>query len=267
MYLLESNSNATKLALDSTSSINSIWSPQNAWILYTVIGASILLTLIGIAIIFDICYRCYEFKEQQILDGGPPASPGHQYTYTFGIQVDEASVSFDTKQTIIKLDLLDAKNQYLTSVAIPCFLFKFKQNNQKSNESSPGYPTPFTNINKNKLNYKSLTAIQENWNNTPRGSSIVFHLIRRNPLKDFASIRISHDCFKVNAYITLKHVLIRDDLSKQSARVDLVGKQIFAIHPCPPSGAQVYGAYRVVGSEQFEERKGCYQVLKGFCCL
>lgn len=283
MYLLDSNElfEVTPVPVDfissstiPSSSISSNWS-QNSWFIYTVIGASILLTAIFIAIIYDICYRCYEFREQQIFDGGPPASPGHQYTYTFGIQVDDASLSFDTKQTVIKIDLLDIRNQYLTSVAVPCFVFKFKQNNVKSSDSLPGYPTPFTNNNninnnnnnnssknKNQLNYKSLSLYQESWGNVPKASVIIFHLTRRYPLKDFASIRITHDCFKLNAYITFKYLVIRDDLSKQSAKVELSGKQIFAVHPCPPSGTQVYGAFRVVGDQQLDERKSCIKILK-----
>lgn len=236
--------------------------PQFNWILYTVVGASVLLALIFLVIIYDLFQRCYEFREQQILDGSQPISPGHQpYSYTFAIRVEEASSVYDTKLTVIKMDLLDSQNQYLTTVAIPSFVFRFKQVVGKSVESLPGYPLNSVFATRNNMSLKSYDVIKQTWSNTPRASIVVFHLIRRNPLKDFAAIRITHDCYKPNGFITLQYVIIRDDATKQSARVDLQGTRIYAAHPCPAGSYQVFPASKVVGNQQLDESRSCWMPL------
>lgn len=239
MYLL--NQDNLTGAKDDKSSHSLGFITENAWVLYTVIAVIILFSLIVAYIIYDLCSRCRESRDQQIIDGGPPATPNHQYSYTFTIRVDEASPSFDTKQTMIKLDLLDVHNQYLTSLAIPSFIFKFK-----TPTNSEIYVNPQQQVGpyNNNLAFKSITTLLDTWSNTVKSDVIRFYLMRRHPLNNFASIRITHDCYRANAHITIKYITIKEDSTQQEVKVDFHNKQIRAIHPCPPSALQVFHAER-----------------------
>lgn len=208
---------------------------ENSWILFTVVGASVLIVLIAIIALYDLYSRCREYnRNQQICDGGPPASPDHQYSYKIEIRVEEASPSFDTKQSVIKMDLLDHQNQYITSLAIPSFVFKFKADQTGSqpllqlNQAPP--------CSSDALAYKSMSAFYDTWSKKPKSNPLTFNLIRRNPLHNLASIRLTHDCYNANAHITFQYIII------DGVKIDLQNKPIQAIHPCPPSGLQVFHA-------------------------
>lgn len=215
-------------------------SRDSSWILYTIILVSILVSLIALILIYDICTRYRELKGQFIHDGGPPSSPDHQSSYLVTIQAESISANFDTRRSVIKVDLMDMDNRYLTGFVVPVFKLKFKSDGSDGKQRSDEYP----------LNDKTeisgptppLVDVYENWSNTTPAQSISFHLIRRNPLVKLASIRICHDCYQPDAYLTLKHMIIQDEASKQKAKVNLSGKPIKATTPCPPSKYQVYSA-------------------------
>lgn len=228
-------------AAQSNAATPSWFSSDNGWVFYTAIAALVLLLLIVIVIIYDLCCRCIEARNQRISDGGPPSSPAHQHSFTFKIRVDEASPTFDIRDSIIRLELLDNLNQYLTSLAIPCFLFKFKTDQWVENRSI--YPNPPIAI--KSPAFKSMSTFHETWANTTRGNQITFHLVRRNPLTNLSFIRISHDCFQPETYITFKFITVRDDATGQMYRAVLQNKPIRAIHPCPPTGLQVFSVEKV----------------------
>lgn len=232
---------------------------KNAWILYTAIAAFVLILLILFVLLYDLCSRCCDQKDQVINDGGPPVSPSSQNTYTITIRVDEASSTFDAKSSILRIDLLDSQNQYMTNLAIPCFVFKLKSIAQASPESPPSQPSPRLpahqlhqlqqyqqvqhqtgSIKSVITNHKSLSGLYETWSNTTASDVISFKLVRRMPLVDFASIRLTHDCYLKDAYLTFRYITIRDDLSNVTAKIDLQEKNIYAPHPCPASGLQVF---------------------------
>lgn len=202
----------------------------SGWILVTVIVASIILTIITIVILYDLYKRCRQLREHTVYDGGAPASPGHQHSYTFSIKVDEASKLFNRKTSTIMLDLLDNNNHFLTRLAIPSKAFKFNTAT-RTTSTSPSIR-------------KSVNKLVD-WNLFKRTDTVTFYLLRRNPLKNFNSIRIMHDCYDCDAQITFKYIIIRDDNNKQSSRVNLANQPIRAIHPCPPSGMQVFQAVRI----------------------
>lgn len=293
---------------------------ENDWIIYLIIGAFIVITLVACAVLFELLSRAFrQPKELAISDGGPPATPSHQFSYTFQIKATEASHNFDAKHTVIRMDLLDNQNRFLSCLAIPSFAFKLNTRiiNVPSTGTHANTPlTPEQNLpsvpnvknlimhktnrkttTKNKKNtktidtslsptrtpstrqlpklsqaksvhqtpteqrsdhnstgsnaatsnetskYKSLTNLHSIWQNVPKQSTISFYLIRRNPLYNFSSVRLSHDCFNEGSYIRVKHIKIRDDVLLQVARIKLDKHQkIYATHPCPPSGYQVFNA-------------------------
>lgn len=227
---------------------------DDGWIFYTVIAACVLIILIILVVLYDLCVRCRNYQgHQEILDGGAPISPGHQYSYSMTICLEEASPSFDPRQSVIKMDLLDHMNQYITSIVVPCFVFKLKNMvpGQKSLTSHDLSPLPSklaagqqqadqAASRPNWLNTKSMAALVETWANTPKSSIVSFTLIKRNPLTNLTSIRVSHDCYKPNALLLIKYIQLKDDQTLQRARADLADKPIRAVHPCPPSGVQVF---------------------------
>lgn len=213
-------------------------SRDSSWILYTIILVSILVSLIALILIYDICTRYHELKGQFIHDGGPPSSPDHQSLYLVTIQAETMSANFDTRRSLIKIDLMDIDNRYLTTIVVPVFKLKFKSDTSDGKQRSDEYPlNDRTEISGPIL---PLVDVYETWSNTTPAQSISFHLIRRNPLVKLAAARIYHDCYQPDAYITLKHIIIQDEASKQKAKVNLSGKPIKSTTPCPPSKLQVF---------------------------
>lgn len=279
-------------------------SSQPDWVWGTAIGSGILVGLIVSIVLYDLCCRIKESRMQQVNDGGPPSSPSHECFYTVGIKVDEASPSFDTKQSMLRIDMLDNLNRYLTTLAVPCFLFKFNQKEIKeaqpaaepsqieltpfsgsqkavtSSKTSAGATTPqtpppqsniFTRpvakaVDGSTLNYKSMTAAREAWSSVRQGDLIVFNLKRRHPLGELSSIRLIHDCYAPDAYITLKYIIIRDEITLQMAKARLDGNQIYALHACPPSGLQVYTIERLAAPEHTEETRSFTLAVRNSVC-
>jgi len=231
---------------------------ENAWILYTIIGACVLISFIALVILYDLCYRYREHRDQQVFDGGPPSTPGHHFSYTVAIKAEDVSAPFDTQQSIIKLDLIDSQNRYLTSVAVPCFIFKFSNANSRKFMPRPNGQQVET---RPLMAYKSMSALIETWSSTTRSNLVTFYIVRRNPLQNFSSVRVSHDCYLDGAKLNLKYIIIRDDRTQQCAKIDLQNKPISAYHPCPPSGFQVFSAERVVGPQQLEETRTLVQLM------
>lgn len=243
-------------------------SDKNAWILYTAVAAIVLIVLIVAILLYDLFSRCCQRRDQVINDSGPPVSPTHQHSYTITLRVDEASAAFETKTTILKMDLLDSCNQYLTSIAIPCFVLKFKTIEPTKHElkslvtaAQHGETLPpqqvqqlhqfqqlhhQLEVNKNLPYYKSLSGLHDTWSNTTPSSAITFRLVRRMPLIDFYSVRVSHDCYNIDAFIRLKNLSIKEDNSGLVAKISFTGKDIRAHHPCPPSGLNIYTLDKVV---------------------
>lgn len=279
-------------------------SSQPDWVWGTAVGSAILVGLIMSIVVYDLCCRIREGRIQQVSDGGPPSSPTHECFYTVGIRVDEASPSFDARQSMLRIDMLDNLNRYLTTLAVPCFLFKFNQKEskeaQQGAEPSQIDPNPFAGSQKavassknsagvmpqnvpnqsdiftkpihkavdgSSLNYKSMTAVREAWGNVRQGDLIIFNLKRRHPLGELSSVRLLHDCFAPNAYITIKYIIIRDEITLQMAKARLDGKQIHALHACPPSGLQVFTIERLAAPEHTEETRSFTQALRRGVCL
>ena len=209
---------------------------EKEWITYTIIGASILLALLAMVVLYDLCRRFLDCckPEHVIYDGGLPATPGHQNSYSFSLRVDYASPTFDTKLSNLRLDLLDSKNQYLTNIVIPCFVFRFRSSGEKLDENSHQM-SPFSSI-------KSVNSFVNSWSATRRSDLIKFRLIKNSALKNFSAIRCTHDCFKQDAFMTLRNIVVRDEQLRKSISFDLSGKPIYGGHPCPPSGWQVFMA-------------------------
>lgn len=255
--------------LTARAAIQTSQSNDSHWLIYTIVGASLLILLIALVILYDLWSRYREIREQHISDGGPPTTPGHTCGYFFSIKVDEASQNFEAKRSVVRLELLDHQNQYLTSIAIPCFLFKLKSPGQKTNDSIGkmfnNYPNPIEPSN------KSTTNLQQVWSSTPKSNLITFYLVRRHPLIRLSSVRISHDCYTQGSYISFKYVTIRDEATFQCVKAELVGQTIKAPHPCPPSGYQVFPFEVMENYKPADDRKSCPQhiwtcIRHGCCC-
>lgn len=245
---------------DQTSILSS--ADTNTWILYTSIAAAILIFLIIAILLYDLCSRCCKHKEQVISDGGPPASPSHLNSYSVTLRVNEASLNFDSKTTVLRLELLNSLNQFLTSVAIPCFILKFKTPNQDTlkldldvqQDEKAFHTQQFrqlqqyqnmllqSDIDNGHLDkcFKSLSGLHEIWSNTVPSSTITFKLICRMPLRDFSSVRVSHDCYNPGAFVSLRCLSVKEDMSGMVAQVSFRDRSISAYHPCPASGSNVY---------------------------
>lgn len=213
-----------------------------AWILFTIITASVLIGIICLVIIFELLSRIRDAKDQIIIDGGPPATPSHQIAYRIIIRADEASSSLDFKQTMIRIDFLDAQNLYLTSIAVPCFALQFKMDKESKFDPS-SLPQPSGRKNPSNV-YKSMSGLHENWSKTRPSNTLSFLMVRREELTNLASIRIFHDCYAPEAYFTLKYIFVKCEATGALTRFDLADKQIRSIHPCPPSGLQVFHCER-----------------------
>lgn len=234
---------------------------KTVWIYWTIVGASILLALILSIALYDLICRCRErFKSQQIVDGGPPASPAHNFLYTVGCHADQASPSFDTQLSIIRIELLDNLNRYITSIAIPCFLLKFKQVNSQTKvpeeKTKPLHP----------MHIKSLSILHETWAGTEPGERVTFQMSRRQALMNVTSARVSHDCYIANATITLKYIVLYDQSARIYFMIHLKNIQLRSIHPCPPSGLQVFPVEKVVSHEELKSFMDITQTRYMFCC-
>lgn len=284
------------------------------WIYYTLIGAASLISLILLIVIYDLCCRCRESRARQIADGGPPATPTHQHLYRITIRADEASSGFDTRGSVLKLELLDAQNRYITSLAVPCFLLAFKQrpaggqsseslsrarsvsgskrpcyqqqqqqqqygqasraSQASSSSAASGSTQPATGSGSGAAARleapKSLTLLHEAWPATARRSVVSFQLIRREQLKNLSSVRISHDCYGPNNFITLRYLIVHDEEGPYLGRAKLRQHKIRAVHPCPPSGLQVYPVERLSDLRQLEEANSYANLLRrsdnSWCC-
>lgn len=212
---------------------------DGSWITYTIVAVSSIVALIALILIYDICSRYRELRGQFIYDGGPPASPDHQSTYLFTIQCESASPNFDTKTALIKIDLLDNSNYYLTTITVPTFVFRFKP--ISPNEKRP-VEIRMNIVNEPGSMPKAMNEIYETWSNTTQSQTISFRLIRRDPLVRIGAIRIYHDCFNQESYFTLKQVIICDEATKHKVRVNLSNRPLKALNPCPPSRYQVFPA-------------------------
>lgn len=208
----------------------------SSWITFVIICASIIVILVVGYIVYDLCVRFKKLKDLAILDGGPQPSPGHQSYYHITIVVDNCSPSFDTRLSAIKFDLLDYRNHYLTTFIVPSFVFKYKISSKLLRATN--------NLNAmNPLSNSTFIAIPESleiWSNNSAARKISFFLVRRNPLIRCSRVRVSHDCFVPDASISFKSLTIVDQQTKERIRSDLCNKHIYARHPCPPSGFQVF---------------------------
>jgi hypothetical protein len=206
---------------------------DNSWIYWTVVCMSAVVGCITAFVLYEcICRVKDRLSTQQIYDGGPPATPTHSFTYTVGVRADKASPSFDTQISVIKIELLDRFNRYVTTVAVPCFLFKFKEGEGPPAEKpdKPVHP----------VFIRTMTVLQEQWSSTRQSELVTFQFTRRKPLTDIASARIGHDCFAKEAYITLKYIAFHDPLADIHFMINLKDQRIKATHPCPPSMTQVF---------------------------
>lgn len=194
----------------------------------------IVVLLVGVsASIWEIFFRHREpkTKHQQIPDGGPPATPTHRFAYIVGVKADKASPCFDDQISVIKVELLDRLNRYVTGIVVPCFLLKFA--------ISDG-PQPETTAKPHPANVRSMTVVKEDWNKTTPGELITWQLVRRRPLMDVAKARITHDCYAKGAFVSLKFIVFYDPQAAITFMINLRDQQLQAIHPCPPSGAQLF---------------------------
>lgn len=215
-----------------------------AWALYTGIAAAALGLTVVFFVLLDLYKRYFSLRENILIpDGGPPASGGHHHTYTITVRADMASPTFDIKDSIIRIEVLDKRNQYLTSFVVPAFVLKFQEYPQyedpQPGPSSGATPEPA----RPRYVIKALSFIRDYWAKASQTSELKFTLIRRMPLNDIAAVRINHDCYNPNALVILKCIVIKDDLRPLCYKVDLTGKLLRAMHPtCPPTGLQVFKA-------------------------
>lgn len=234
--------------------------PKSTWIFWTIVGATLLVLLIFSIAIYDLICRCREkYKTQQIEDGGPPASPSHCFMYTVGCHADWASPSFDNQLAIIRVELLDCLNRYITSIAIPCFLLKFRQDTSKTKS-----PEPKPKL--HPMHIKSLSILHEQWAGTNPGELVTFQLSRRQALMNVASARVTHDCYAADAVMTLKYIVLYDQSAKVNFMINLKNAQLKAIHPCPPTGLQVFPVEKVIKHEDLKTFMGIAQPGFLFLC-
>lgn len=213
-----------------------------AWVLFTIITASVLIGIVCLVIIFELLNRLRDAKDQIIVDGGPPATPTHQLNYRVIVAAGEASPTLDTKQSVIRIEFLDSQNLYLTSIAVPCFVLKFKVNYDR-NQADIQLPQPSGRKHPSTV-YKSMTALHDVWSKTNPSDTLSFLLVRREELTNLAAVRIFHDCYTPDTYLTLRYIFVKCEATGAITRFDLTDKQIRSIHPCPPSGVQVFRSER-----------------------
>lgn len=209
---------------------------NKSWVYWTIVTVTLIVAFaIGIFIYELICRMKDKMKSQIIFDGGPPATPTHSFSYTVGVRAERASPSFDPQLSVLKIELLDRFNRYVTSVAVPCFLFKLRVDEAASIPSEKsGQSTTHP------MYVKTMTILQEQWASTDQNQLIAFQLVRRRPLTDVASARILHDCYAKDAYITFNYIVFHDHLADVVFRINLKDQPIRAVHPCPPTATQVF---------------------------
>jgi hypothetical protein len=206
---------------------------NSTWVYWTIVSVSIVLGSLIAATLYELICRFKEkLKSQTVTDGGPPATPTHNFSYVVGVRGDRCSPSMDTQISVIKVELLDRFNRYITSVAVPCFLLKLKVDDgpPPNKGSKPTHP----------VYIKTMTVLQEQWAPTEQAELITFQLIMRRPLTDVASARILHDCYLNDAYIVLKYIVFHDPLANVDFMIRLKDQLIRGVHPCPPSSTQVF---------------------------
>lgn len=234
------------------------------YVTYTIIISSFLVALIVFILLYDIWRRYRDMKHLQVIDGGPPATPSTQSNYTITVQVEEISATFDPKQTILRFELLNDRYHYLTSLAIPCFVFKFKTSSVRSQDTTTSIELtqqPHLGDQLQGRKQKSLSYYHEVWSPTSKSRTIHFNLVRRHPLHNLCYLRVNHDCYYSQAHLTLRQFSIKDDIGGQVAQFDVRGKQIFALHPCPPSSAQVFTLESSTASELKSDAPNLTQVV------
>lgn len=204
-----------------------------AWVYWT-IGIAIFILALAVGItLYEVISRFRErLKNQYLTDGGPPATPTHSCTYHVGIRAERASPSFDHQRSVLKVELLDSYNRYITSIAVPCFLFKFKL------DEGPMPEKPTKSL--HPVFVKTMTVLQEQWATTDPNELISWQFTRRRPLTDIASARVLHDCYNKDAYIVFKYIVFYDPLADVNFMVQVKEQQIRGVHPCPPSSVQVF---------------------------
>lgn len=221
-----------------------LFNGEPPWKVYTLIACAALGILLILYVACDLYKRYNNYKDNiMVADGGPPASATHHHTYTITICADMASPNFDLKDSIIRVEILDQRNQYLTSFVVPAFVFKFQEYPQYEDPQPGPSSGPTPEPARPRYVVKSLSFIRDNWAKASQSSELKFTLVRRLPLKDIAAVRINHDCYNANALVILKSIVIKDDLTPLCFKVDLKNKPLRAMHPtCPPTGLQVFKA-------------------------
>lgn len=213
---------------------------ENSWIVYTVIVITLIVVIVVVILIYDLCYRWKELRGIYISDGGPPASPKHQSSYLVTVKADSVSQAFDTKNTLIRVELLDHQNHFLTSFTFPTSILKFRSSEYPSNQSKNLDLTSSPSRESGPATDLKDTEAYDNWLGVAQSNIITFHLVRRYPLVRMSSVRLSHNCFTKDAFIILKHIIICDESTKQKVKVNLSNIPLAAGAPCPPSKFQVF---------------------------
>lgn len=206
---------------------------SQAWVYWVASILTIVTVFIIVISVWEIInrYRA-RLRNQKLMDGGPPATPSHSFSYMVGVHAERCSPSLDRDITVVKVELLDRLNRYITSVAVPVFLFKLKVD-----EGPP--PDPSTKPT-HAVYIKTMTVLKEKWATTERDELITFSLTRRRPLTDVTAARILHDCYLENAYIVFKFIVFHDHAADVDFIIRCKDQQIRGIHPCPPTNVQVF---------------------------
>ena len=263
---------------------------ESSWLFWAVLGAAICVSIAILVIVWDIFCRCRDTAVQNVFDGGPPSSPGNQFFYTVGIKADEAAANLDTKLTVLKFELLDNWNRYLSTISVPAYLLKFRQDPESSVSASPtgaqsesknglgGSTKPAGLLQKSKEvllelrprrsanelgKYKSMSDLRETWSNSASNNSLLtFQLVRRTPLTNLASVRVTHDCYERGATMRLKYLALYDNIKKEYLRADFTNRVLVALHPCPSTRQQVFKIERAASAEQLHELKAFTSAVK-----
>jgi hypothetical protein len=249
--------NLTRTEVSAAKDANAI-EDKTTWVYWTIICVSIILAFAIAISLYELICR---FRDKLIFDGGPPATPTHTFSYIVGVKSDRASSSFDPQVSVLKVELLDRFNRYVTSIAVPCFLLKFKViDDGPPPEKSAQKMVPPVFI-------KTMTVLQEQWAPTSRAELINFQLVRRRPLTDVASARILHDCFNRDAFIMLKYIVFHDPLANINFMINLKEQQIKAIHPCPPTCSQVFPVEKLTTpNEDLKSFMESTKAQSSMCC-
>lgn len=212
------------------------------WLIFFFISVILLLVTIGLVLAFECCCcRCaYQRKarELHVYDGGPIPTPDHLSTYEVTIVAEECSPTF--RKSAIKFDLLDIHYRYITSFVIPSSALKFRIMSKIIELNQLEFAQMKIATKLASIRFEPMPETNELWINTHPASTVKFRLIRRNAIQNCAHVRISHDCFLPMATVSFKSLTLVDDRTSLKYHVDLSGKSISALHPCPPSGINLF---------------------------